>query len=532
MKSGINLFITFILLCLISNIFAQNQFENSLILHYPFDGNGKEIQKKGKSLKVDDDPKKLLFLWISDKDGKANSALQFLSNFTGLKTGINISPKKMPEFTFTAWVYGRPSGHLFGTTLPQSEMTKIISRTLLFSYDAVGAGYMYYSNRDGKEYVAYLRSSKLPEDQWNFIALTVNAKDSTMILYAGNEYYQAFDKDNLVKVFHTPKGGEMLIGNNASTASSNQFRGKVDDIRVYNKCLTANELTQISGINFTDARVRIEREKLINEIIMIVILLFFVFMIVYSIIVIIKEKKSQYKEVTEAEFEEFKSEAKSTPDISVTNELAFKYIEDEFNSWPEVSRDEENVFRAPRKRKQILSTYAALEKARKLKPSEKYIIDRMNELGGICNNLSTRRFFGNKFLPIAGSIFPIIFLLIEGFKMQSILTFLVLMLPIFAYIVTAFAPAYLVANRKRGSGGLIGIIIGAIIGAGSATMATQYYNEITWSDGRKTVEYDTGSNLASLLIGIIFLAIALFLSLILSGVAAIISFFRNYVFFK
>jgi len=514
---------------------AQMINEKDLIIHYPFDSDGKDLRKIGKALVVDDTPQKMLFSWTSDKEEKPNSALNFISNFTGFKPGLNVSPRNFPEITFSAWVYGRPNGYLFGTIVPINESAKIISRCLLFADDCVEAGYMMYNPIARTDQASYLRSSSLPEDQWNFIALSINANDSSMVLYAGNEYYKIYKNDLPVKVFHTLKSGDLIIGNSTTTSALMQFRGKVDDIKIFRKALSPAELKELSGITFEDSRIRIEREKLINQILIIFLLLFFVFMIVFAAIIIFKEKKVTFDGISKEELDEFVKDAKSSPDISATNELAYKYIEDSFNMWPEVNRNGDDIFRAPRKRKEILNTYIALEKARKLKPTEKYIIDRMNELGGICNNLSKRRFYANKFLPIAASILPIIFILIEAsnkFTFQTAMTIIVLMLPIIAYIITGFAPTYLVANRKHGSGGILSILIGAIIGAGSAELATEYYNKITWSDGSKTVEYDTGSNLASLIFGILMILAALLLSFILTGIAAIISFFRNFVFYR
>lgn len=59
------------------------------------------------------------------------------------------------------------------------------------------------------------------------------------------------------------------------------------------------------------------------------------------------------------------------------------------------------------------------------------------------------------------------------------------------------------------------------MGVGAATAAAQHYNQITWSDGSKTVESDLGSDNATIL-----------LSVVLVTIAATIAFLRNYVFYK
>lgn len=513
------------------NIYAQDQLQRNLILHYKFEGAVKDLTGKTPNLKVSDDPKKLLFAWLQGRDGKPNSALLFRGNSDGLKPGINISPASMPEFTFTAWVLGRPKGFLLGTTLPQNEVSKITSRSLYFGSKNVSAGYMAYSKRDKLVYASYLSSSKLPDDEWNFVALSVSAKDSTMRLYADGEYYEVRRDDKPVSVFHTNKGGQLIIGNSNKQASPSKFAGRVDEIRIYNKALSPQEISSISGIEFKDAYIRIARNDLIERMLILALILFYVVSVILMIITFFREKK--YKAVTDQEFAGFVDESKTASDISATNELAQKYLDDAFNTWTSRKQTVEDEYRTPTKRKQFIATFEALKKARELKPSEKHIIDRMNELGGIYNNLSKRRFYGNKVLVGAALILPLVFLIIEWNNMiqTNVNGLMVAVLPTLAYVLANFAPTYVVANRTGKVNRLFGGIFAAILGAGSTVLATEYYNEITWSNGSKTVEYDTSSNFLSLVIGIIILIAALIFSMFLVGLSAIISFFRNYVFY-
>jgi hypothetical protein len=108
---------------------------------------------------------------------------------------------------------------------------------------------------------------------------------------------------------------------------------------------------------------------------------------------------------------------------------------------------------------------------------------------------------------------------------------MVMFLPTVAYILSNFAPNYVVANRKHNSGGVFGKIIAFIMGAAASAVAVDYYTEKTWSDGSKTTEYDTGSNAMQLVIWAVLIIAAILLSMILVIIAATIAFFRNYVFY-
>ncbi|MDP3150968.1 MAG: LamG domain-containing protein [Ignavibacteria bacterium] len=510
---------------------AQNQSDKNILLEYRFDGNGDEQSNSRFNLKINDDQKKMLFSWVSGKDGKQNTALEFKGNAPGFKPGINISPASMPEITFTAWVYGCPKGYLFGTTLPPNTASKITSRYLFFSGDNVSTGFMIYNDRAKQVNATYLHSADLPEDQWNFVALVINAKDSSLSLYAGEEYYQEKSGKDILKVFHTSKGGNLIIGNSDNLSSFNKFTGKVDEIRIYNKALTAAELTAISGITYTNVWERLDREDFIKRILLFALIIFYIVSIIYMIVIVFKEKK--YKVVSDQEFALFVTESKSSTDISATNELAEKYMNDVFESWPVTEQQGENVFRAPSKRKHFKETYEALEKSRNLKPSEKHIIERMNELGELYNKLSKRRFYGNKALVVAALILPLIYFFVERNNMHSTMLngLLVMLLPNVAYVLSSFAPTYVVANRGGKINKLFGGLFAVILGAGATVLATEYYTKTTWSDGSKTTEYDTSSNMVTLIIGLILLLAALILSMVLVGLSAIISFFRNYVFY-
>jgi hypothetical protein len=91
-------------------------------------------------------------------------------------------------------------------------------------------------------YFASLRSATLKKDKWNFIAMTANANDSTLRLYVNDEYYES------KPVVFTKKSNFLIIGNTQNSPYNRAFKGQVDEIRVYNKALSSDELSSISGI--------------------------------------------------------------------------------------------------------------------------------------------------------------------------------------------------------------------------------------------------------------------------------------------
>ena len=209
-------------------------------------------------------------------------------------------------------------------------------------------------------------------------------------------------------------------------------------------------------------------------------------------------------------------------------------MEDSFEKWTIVGGEAGNELRSPTIKIHFIDSFEALNKAKVLNPTDKSVIDRMNELGELLNDLSKRRFYGNITLAIIAFIFPVFLYFIQrnNLDYKNIGGIIIMCLPAIAYILSNFAPTYIVARRNNSYSGLFGGIIAAIIGVGAATAATQHYNELTWSDGSKTVESDLGSNVGSLGFGLVLIIVAILLSIVLVTVAATIAFFRNYVFFK
>lgn len=519
-----------LVIILITNInsWSQTDISNHLALQYMFDGNGKNSINSNNEIKINDSKEKNLFGWEKGKDGKENNALKFMNIMEGLKTGFDISPNTLPELTYTAWIYGQPKGYLLGTSLSENQEKKNTSRTLMFSKTGVSAGYTYFGS-DHKPFFGTLSSQKLKKDEWNFIALSVNSKDSTMTLYVNDEYYEIKKE---TKIFHTPIKNQLILGQTKNNMSGQLFSGIVDEISIYNKCLNQNELSQISGINFKNVKDRLEREALINKILIIILVLFLLIAIFYMIYVLITEKK--YKSISNEELNQFISDTKNNPDQVANTELASKYVEDAFGKWKLVSKPGEDEMRSPTNKKHFIDTYEALNKARNLKPTDHTIVNRMNELGELMNELSKRKFYGNIVLLIISLLVPIGIFLIQMSIMdiQRFMGVLVVTLPAITYILANYAPTYVVANRSNRFGGVFGSILSVLMGTGAAVAATQHYNQITWSDGSKTVESDLGSDAISLGFGLMVILAAILLSIVLVTIAAIIAFFRNYVFYK
>jgi hypothetical protein len=528
MKTKITIFLLLMLFCM-QTLIPQNQdtLSSRLILFYEFNGSGKNSVSDNNHLKLKSLPGNYYYKWTTGRDEKDSSAVVFDGNAQGLKTHLDISPLHLTELTYIAWVYGRPEGFLFGSTLPVNNEKKFSSRSLQIWKGAVLCGFNKLDSLQ-KPYFSSLRSAKLKKDKWNFIAMTTNANDSTLRLYVNDEYFES------KPVVFTQKSNYLIIGNTQNSPYSKAFKGQVDEIRVYNKALSSEELSAISGITFADAQKRMERNETIQKVLLAGLIIFLFVSVLFMIVVLITEKR--YKPIKTAKNTSYSGDSKNAhvdSGVDDANRLASDCVEDAFETWEPVSEENGQIFRSPTKRKHFKTTYRALNKAKSYQPTDNEVIDRMNDLGGLLNKLSKRKFYGNWFLAVLSLIFPVVYFLLAKNHLDTKGTIgaVVMFLPTIAYVLSNFAPNYVVANRKHNSGGVFGKIIAFIMGAAASAVAVDYYTEKTWSDGSKTTEYDTGSNAAQLVIWAILIIAAILLSMVLVIIAATIAFFRNYVFY-
>ena len=116
------------------SLWGQNELDKNLVIHYNFDKNGKNLVQDKYHLKIDDAVEKRWYAWEAGKDDKPETALKFWGNSDGLNTGLDISPDKMPELTYTAWVYGRPLGYIFGTSFRKGIISPLIFFFIGFNF--------------------------------------------------------------------------------------------------------------------------------------------------------------------------------------------------------------------------------------------------------------------------------------------------------------------------------------------------------------------------------------------------------------
>lgn len=476
--------------------------------------------------------------WAENRNGNKAGALLFNGTFEGLPTTLNISPSKYPQLTITTWIFDEADGVLAGTdyeyktkyTLnPKPEDEKFIARNLYFEKGrGAQCSFQYIDKKTSKTYTTTVWSAPLRKNQWNFIAAVFNATDSSVRLYVNNEYYERKE----LKAFFKNVTAHLVLAKGANALFSRNFKGKVEEVAVYNQALTASQISHLSGMNVADVQHRLDKENTRNLIISNAVVVFFLLIIIYMIITMIVERFNKFKTVTIESVATRKNKSGYVyEDETMNNELALKYVEDAFLQWTVVGNDDQGELRSPTKRKQLKNSLQAFKKALALYPTDIKVIDRINDLGTYCNTISVRRFYGKLGFFFLSLIVPLIMFFISSHGMYNKTgVFVIFSLPSVAYLLASYAPTYLVAGRTSSIYSMFGGLLGVLFGAAGTIAATEQLVKVTnLRTGSSHVEHDTASEVANTGIGLIILIAGILLASIFTAIISIISFFRNYV---
>ena len=277
-----------------------------------------------------------------------------------------------------------------------------------------------------------------------------------------------------------------------------------------------------TSINISKDNTVIAKQKtknIINYIFSGLVLIAYIAMIIHMIY--IKYKGVRYKKALTVE--EMKAEriAQNKPEEMSPEEFneALTLLAGVFDTWTVVGQnDEGEELRKPTKMKQVKASSMLLDQAIALQPTDKDMIDNINELADVINSNEERYFDGSKPLAWLGGIVGIIFLFIS--PQFGIIT----LISTGAYILSSRTPVFLIEKRqKRGGGNIHNGIIAGVFGmiAGAQTIRTVY----KYSDGHKEYEDDNSQHWIAWILGLaILVCIAATMAL-----WAMINYLRNYV---
>jgi hypothetical protein len=243
-----------ILLCILSFSFSQIP-SRGLISFFPFNGSSKTQCNKDVCNNITKivtyEPDYYLPNPDTSRFGEPNSAISLLDNNIpgfGLifEDTANILPFKNKEFTVCIWIcepsYGRSGTSpypiiVYGDSiLDKKEGFRI--------YREKSNIYVSYNNKTN-----IIKSVSLYSDKWYFIAITVSNNTLRSYIRENNtneiekfEYNDFSIPSNVPNIFSI---GALARTDEYKIKISRSYIGKIDDVCIYNRTLTENEITNI-----------------------------------------------------------------------------------------------------------------------------------------------------------------------------------------------------------------------------------------------------------------------------------------------
>jgi hypothetical protein len=232
MKKFLVLLCTAIVIILINGL-AYADICNGLVAYYPFNGNADDASGNynhgaiyGATL-------------TTDKDGNANSAYQFDGVDDYIEITNDPSLNEYDNLSILAWIKTDSGG-------------RIIQKMTWRDCSGIRSGWMLHcgENLAGNFGVGTPPDDKLPgfiadaiainDGKWHFIGLTWDDANDTVKLYIdGQEALSAFEDR------HINSNTRPVIIGKMHCYDQNHFAGVIDEVRIYNRTLSGNEIKSI-----------------------------------------------------------------------------------------------------------------------------------------------------------------------------------------------------------------------------------------------------------------------------------------------
>ncbi len=226
---------------------------NGIVAYYPFCGNANDASGNNNNGTVNG------ATLTTDRFGNANSAYSFdgTSNFISCANAplINV------PFTISAWVnLNTLSG--FSPILSLGDLGTNNLKKFYFSPVYGGIGKPSIGTGGANDITS--TSIVVTPSNWVHVAVCVTSYSSTnVVFYVNGVSYNVNTTGGGNFPFPLNNSG-FVIGKDAGTGGYSYFKGKIDDLSIYNRILTAQEITTLYGQNICYQSVTVTDTLIIN----------------------------------------------------------------------------------------------------------------------------------------------------------------------------------------------------------------------------------------------------------------------------
>lgn len=186
----------------------------------------------------------------SKVSGKVGQALNFdgTDDYVNAFSGATLDD--LPSPTYSAWIKPRSAGGGRGTIVSKSDTASVIGLTYIF-FDNVTAtnGISFLRDTTGITDIGYTTvNNTVPLNEWTHVVVTWdgsigNANNVRIYINGTESAYQISDTG--VGTLESDAANNFTIGARSLTGSQRYFDGAIDEVRVYNRVITASEAKQL-----------------------------------------------------------------------------------------------------------------------------------------------------------------------------------------------------------------------------------------------------------------------------------------------
>lgn len=222
---------------------------SGLIRNFEFSGDSKDSSAYSGHLNVTG------ATLTTDRDSNTDAAYAFDGAGDSLTDSTSTDLQLSGDMSFSSWINLNSIGS--GTIVDMSNTGDTQNANILYKIRMSTTGDITYTH----EYNAganqdYSYNTNLVSGQWYHVVFTRDSSANTVELYIDGALFDTYTYTE------DPNGGTTGFFSIGSNSSNNDLNGKIDDVKMYNRVLTASEISQLYGDGSTGGESRIESSSL------------------------------------------------------------------------------------------------------------------------------------------------------------------------------------------------------------------------------------------------------------------------------
>jgi hypothetical protein len=239
MKKIKSISFTIFLCVLFNNIFSQNIPTDGLVAFYPFSGN--TLDSSGNNNHA---TKNAGVSLTSDKNGNNNKAYYFDGTSLAWIDAANyptLNTANMNNFAISVW-FNPSSGNSANTNrnIVQMQDGQNVNYTITYNATTSKIDFYNWNGTISESNISFSSSMTIVPNTWNHLVLRIDSTNKTE-LFINNTIAGSSNQTVLKPILPT-----LVIGRHPFVSGSWNFLGKIDEVRVYNKYLSNENIKTLS----------------------------------------------------------------------------------------------------------------------------------------------------------------------------------------------------------------------------------------------------------------------------------------------